>query len=226
MDRPLVPKVQDRLPIGVHLIERPLSQSSIEIGHLGATRFDPDKFPLKILSFVLGEGGFSSRVMKEVRSTRGLAYSVGGGVGVDSDRGLFEITSQTRAGATVGTIDLIRDILADLRREGPTAEEIRQAKEAMINSFVFSVEGTTPYMRAFLYYDYYGYPSDYLQTYRDHLAKVTREEGRRAARKHLDPDRLVVLVVGNPAEFDRPLASLGMGEPQRIRLAEERSATR
>ncbi len=215
---PQVPKIQDTLPVGVHLIDRPLTQSSIALGHLGAGRFDPDRFPLTILNYILGEGGFDSRLMREVRSTRGLAYSVGGGVGLDSDRGLFEITCRTKTGSTVEAIQVIRDILKQIREAGPTDEEVRQAKEARINSFVFSVDGTVPYMHAYLYYDYYNYPPDYLATYRDLLSKVTRDQVALAARKHLDPDRLVVLVVGNEKGLDRPLASLGMGDTRTVPL--------
>ncbi len=203
---------------GVHLIERPLNQTTLAIGHLGANRFDRDKFPLKILSHVLGEGGFSSRLVKEIRSSRGLAYSIGGGVGVDSDRGLFQITGQTRADATVEAIQAVREIADDLREHGPTEEELQQAKDASINSFVFSMEGTARFMRAYLYYEAYGYPRDFLETYRDRIAAVTRAQVRRAARKHIQPDRLVILAVGNPADFDRPLTALDFGEPQRWAL--------
>jgi zinc protease len=215
---PRVEKVKDSVPVGVHLISRPLTQTSVEIGHLGVNRFDPDKFPLKIANFILGEGGFSARLMREVRSNRGLAYSVQGGVGMDSDRGLFRITCRTKAATTVEAIQVIRDLLVRFREEGPTEQEVREAKEAEINSFVFSLEGTVPYMNAFLYYDYHGYPEDYLKTYRDNLAKVTREQVARAARKHLHPDQLVVLAVGDEKSFERPLASLGLGEPRIVRL--------
>jgi zinc protease len=217
---PQVPKIKDSVPVGVHIIERPLTQSNIEIGHLGVARFDPDKFPLKILNFILGEGGFTSRLMREVRSTRGLAYSVGGGVGMDSDRGLFQISCRTKAATTVEAIQVIRDILKQMREQGPTDQEVRDAKEASVNSFVFSVDGTVPYMQAFLYYDSYGYPADYLQTYRDNISKVTREQVLGAARKHIDPDRLVVLVVGDPKGLGRPLTSLGLGEPRALSLEE------
>ena len=215
---PAVPKVAGAVPAGLHLIERPLTQSRLEIGHLGANRFDPEKFPLKILNFILGEGGFSSRLVKQVRSTRGLAYSVGGGVGLDSDRGLFQISCGTRAATTTEAIEAIRGIVRALREEGPTEEEVSEAKEASLNSFVFSVDGTVNYMTTLLYYDFYGYPADYLATYRDNLARVTREQVVRAARSHLDPERLVVLVVGDPKGFARPLATLGLGDPRPIRL--------
>lgn len=221
---PPVPKVKDEIPSGVHLIARPLSQTRVEIGHLGVGRFDPDKFAIKILNFIMGEGGFTSRLVKEVRSTRGLAYSIGGGIGLDSDRGLFQISGSTKAGSTVEAIDLVRGILRQLRDEGPTEQEVKEAKEAGINSFVFSVDGTVPYMHTFLYYDFYGYPPDYLRTYRDNLAKVTREQVAQVARKRLNPDRLVILVVGNDKEFDRPLSSLGLGEPRPVRLDEGHTA--
>jgi len=217
---PPVPKVEDAVPVGVHLVTRPLTQSSIILGHLGATRFDPDKFPLFVLNDILGEGGFTSRLMKEVRSTRGLAYSVSGGVGSDSDRGLFEITCRTRADATVQAIEAIRDVVRRLRDEGPTEEEMRRSKDAQLNSFAFTVDGTAPYMRAYLFYRYYGYPEDYLQTWRDRLAGVGRDDVLRAARRFLHPDRLAVLVVGNPESFDRPLEALGLGAPRVIRLGD------
>ena len=221
---PPVPKIRDTVSAGVNLIERPLQQSSVALGHLGITRFDPDKFPLFLLNYILGEGDFSSRLMKEVRSNRGLAYSVGGGVGTDSDRGLFEITSRTRANATVEAIQAIREVVTRLRDEGPTEEEIRQAKEARINSFAFTVDGSAAYMSSYLFYIYYGYPADYLQTWRDRLSAVTRDDIMRAARRLLQPERMAILVVGDPKKFDRPLDSLGLGAPKVIRLAEEESA--
>lgn len=215
---PELPKVKDAIPVGVHLVQRPLTQSTIALGHLGVNRFDPDKFPLKIASYVLGEGGFSSRLMREVRSNRGLAYSVGGHIGICTDRGLFQIFSRTKAGATVEAIELIRDIVRRLLEEGPTEEEVRQAKEASINSMVFSVEGTASFMRSYLYYQHYGYPDDFLETYRDNLGAVTREQVQRAARRHLDPENLVILVVGDEGKLDRPLTALGLGDPRKIHL--------
>jgi len=219
-DLPAIAKTEDAVPVGVHLVARPLTQSSIVLGHLGATRFDPDKFPLFVLNEILGEGGFASRLMKEVRSTRGLAYSVSGGVGSDSDRGLFEITCRTRADATVQAIEAIRDVVRRLRDEGPTEEEMRRAKESQINAFVFTVDGTAPYMRAYLFYRHYGYPEDYLEAWRDRLARVSRDDVLRAARRFLHPDRIAVLVVGNAEAFDRPLESLGLGAPRLIQLGD------
>ncbi|HKB08008.1 MAG TPA: pitrilysin family protein [Candidatus Polarisedimenticolia bacterium] len=221
---PAVPKIKDEVPVGVHLVARPFSQSNVEIGHLGAGRFDPDKFAIKILNFILGEGGFTSRLVKEVRSNRGLAYSVGGGIGLDSDRGLFQISCSTKASSTVETIDVVRKILKDFIDQGPTEQEVKEAKEASINSFVFSVEGTVSFMQAFLYYDFYNYPPGFLQTYRDNLAKVTREQVLQTARKRIHPDRLVVFVVGDDKTFDRPLQSLGLGEPRAVKLDSEPAA--
>src|SRR6185436_1449539 len=219
-DLPAVAPIQERPLSGVYLVERPVTQSSIAIGHLGANRFDPDKYPLYVVNEVLGEGGFTSRLMKEVRSTRGLAYSVAGGVGSDTDRGLLEIRCRTRADATVQAIDAIREVVSTFRDKGPTDEETREAKDAQTNSFVFTVDGTDAYMQQFLYYEHYGYPANYLQSWRDRLAAVTREDAARAAKAHLKPEAMVVLVVGNPKAFDRPLDSLGLGAPKTIRLPE------
>jgi len=215
-DLPPVARVEDRMTPGVTLVERPLTQSSILLGHLGATRFDPDKFPLFVLNYVLGEGGFSSRLMKEVRSTRGLAYSVGGGVGTDTDRGLFAVSCRTRAGATVEAIQAIRDVVKRLRDEGPTEEEVREAKEARRNSLAFTLDNNAAFMDNYLYYRYYGYPADYLETWNDKMGAVTRDDVARAARRLLHPERVLILVVGPASGFDRPLASLGLGEARAV----------
>jgi predicted Zn-dependent peptidase len=217
---PPVPKVGDAIPAGVHVVRKSLTQTAVRLGHLGVNRFHPDKFPIKILNHILGEGGFASRLVKEVRSTRGLAYGIFGGIGLDSDRGLFEIGTRTKPATALEAIQAARGIVRDLRDSGPTEQEVREAKEASINAFVFSVDGTVPYMTAFLYYDYYGYPPDYLKTYRDNLAKVTRDEVQRAARRHLDPDRLVVLIVGEESALGRPLTDLGLGAPRPLALDE------
>jgi len=133
---------------------------------------------------------------------------------------LFAINCRTKAGSTVQAIEAIRDVTRRLVEEGPTEDEIRQAREAHVNSFVFTVDGTAAYMRSALYYRYYGYPDDYLATWRHRLAAVTRADIMRAARRLVHTDRLVVLVVGDPQGFDRPLATLGLGEPRVIRLGD------
>jgi predicted Zn-dependent peptidase len=217
-DLPKIPKVEDRIEPGVYLIDRPMSQSTMALGHLGVNRFDPDRFPLDVVNEVLGEGGFTSRLMKEVRSARGLAYSVAGGVGSDTDRGLFEIRCRTRADATVQAIEAIRDVVAGLRDQGPTEEETRRAKDSETNAFVFTVDGTAAYMDQVLFYEHYGYPADYLQAWRGRLQAVSRDQAAAAAKRWLHPEKMVVLVVGNPKAFDKPLQDLGLGEPRRITL--------
>jgi zinc protease len=219
-DLPSIAPIEDRIRPGVYVVDRALPQTTIALGHLGVGRFDPDKFPLFLLNYILGEGGFSSRLMQEVRSARGLAYSVGGGVGSDSDRGLFYISCRTKAGSTVQAIEAIRDVTRRLVDEGPTDDEIRKAKEARINSFVFTVDGTAAYMRSALYYRYYGYPDDYLATWRDRVQAVTRADIMRAAKRLVHLDRLVVLAVGDQKSFDGPLGNLGLGEPRLIRLGD------
>jgi len=219
-ERPKLAPIGDTARPGVYIVERQLPQTTITLGHLGVGRFDPDKFPLFLLNYILGEGGFASRLMQEVRSARGLAYSVSGGVGSDSDKGLFSISCRTKQASTAQAIEAIRDVTRRLIEEGPTEDEIRQAREARVNSFVFTVDGTAAYMRSALYYRYYGYPDDYLATWRDRLAAVTRADIMRAARRLVHLDRLVVVVVGDPQGFDRPLASLGLGDPRVIRLGD------
>ncbi len=94
-------------------------------------------------------------------------------------------------------------------REPVTDEELRLAKDGILNSFVFNFDGTGEIVSRLMTYDYYGYPRDFLQTYQKSIERVTAEEVQRAAAKHVSPENLVILAVGRDDDFDAPLSTLG-----------------
>ncbi len=186
-----------------------VNQTQIRIGHLGGRIDDPDYFALSVMAEILG-GGFSSRLFQTIRTQRGLAYhaSARWGAGYDYP-GSFAAASSTKSESTVETIRGILEEIERMVREPVTEEELRLAKDGILNSFVFNFDGTGEIVSRLMTYDYYGYPRDFLQTYQKSIERVTAEEVQRAAAKHVRPENLVVLAVGRDDDFDAPLSTLG-----------------
>jgi zinc protease len=186
-----------------------VNQSNIRMVHLGTTLDDPDYYALSVMNEIFG-GGFASRLFSSVRSRKGLAYAVGGGVGSTYDHpGLFSVFTSTKSGTTAAAIDALYEEIEGIKRRPATAEELQRAKDSLLNSFVFRVDSRGKVLSEKMGYEFYGYPLDFLERYPAGIAKVTAEDVARVARKYIDKDKLAVLVVGKAADFDRPLASFG-----------------
>ncbi|MBI2070053.1 MAG: insulinase family protein [Elusimicrobia bacterium] len=183
-------------------------QSAIRLGRLGVSRHHPDFFKLKVLDEILG-GGFSSRLFRNIRSRKGLAYSVGSGFTTPQVDGLMLCAVGTKAETTVRAIEEVLAEIESLRQAPPTDEELEIAKSQLINSFVQNFRTTDQTAGRIAELEFYGYSSDYLDTYTDHLAKVSKDDVWQAAKKYWDPKNALILVVGNPEKFDKDLSSLG-----------------
>ncbi|MBI4860806.1 MAG: insulinase family protein [Candidatus Riflebacteria bacterium] len=203
------PQVPLAFRASVNHIEKDVPQASIRLGHLGVTKLDPDWHALEVFDNVLGSNGFSSRLMREVRSNRGLAYSVGSGVTGGRSRGVILAACQTKSKSCVEALDLIMQILRQIRTQPVSVEELKIARESLLNSFVFQFTSSYGIATAHADLEYLGLPTDWYDTYKDRIARVTADDVLRVARQHLHPDKLTILVVGKQAEFDRPLATLG-----------------
>ena len=195
---------------GVYFVQKDdVTQSQIRMVHAGIRRDSPDYFAIEMMNEVLG-GGFSARLISNIRSKKGLAYSVGGGVGADFDHaGLFQLSMGTKSGSTAAAIDALYEEIDNLLKTPATAEELTRAKDAILNSFVFRFDTKQEVMAERLLYEFYGYPPDFLQQYRAGIEKVTTDDVARVARAHVHRDKLALLVVGKASDFDRPLASFG-----------------
>jgi zinc protease len=193
-----------------------VSQSVIRMGEMGITKDNPDLYALRVMDYILG-GGFTSRLVQEVRSNRGLAYNVESSVNVGRRYiGTITAETETKAASTVKAIDLMKSIMAGMAASPVTDRELELAKDYMVNSFIFGFTspGVVVNQRARL--EFYGYPKDYLEQYRDNIARVTRDDVLRVARHYLHPDRMVVVVVGDDRTFGQPLS--GLGQVREIKL--------
>ena len=186
-----------------------VNQSTIGMLDLGIERSNPDYFAVSVMNEIFG-GGFSSRLFNNLRSEQGLAYNVGGGVGYGWDRpGLTNIEMQTKSATTVEGIQALDNEIDDLLKNAATAEELKRAKDDILNSFIFQFDTPEKVLREKMAYEFYHYPPDFLERYRTEVEKVTADDVTRVARKYVHKERMAVLVLGNDAEFGKPLSTLG-----------------
>jgi zinc protease len=186
-----------------------VNQSNIQMVALGTTRRNPDYFAISVFNEAFG-GGFSSRLFSDIRTAKGLAYAVGGGIGTSfSHDGMLRLVVSTKSATTFESIEALDQEIADLPTHPFSDEEIKRAKDAILNSFVFRFDSPEKVLQEKMAYEFYGYPLDFLETFQKQIEKVTKEDVARVAARYLHRDQLAVLVVGNSADFDKTPASLG-----------------
>ena len=203
----------------VRFIEKGTTQTYLRAGHLSLKESDPDYPAFVLLNDILGGGSFRSRLFQEVRTRQGLAYSVGSVLRPGShEPGAWAMRTETK---TASTQDMITRLVANMKRlrEQPvTDDELKEAKEAFVNSFVFSFTSPVSIVNRRIQLEYDGLPKDFPQQLRDKVMKLTKEDLLRVARAQFHPDRLKILAVG-PPETARVLSSFG--EVKEIKLESE-----
>ena len=206
---------------GVYYVAKDdVTQSNIYVIHGGTHRKNPDYYALVVMNEILS-GGFSGRLMNDIRTARGLAYGVGGGVGAPWDRpGIFRIWMGTKSGSTLEAIGALKKQLADLTTNPFAAEELAQAKEAILNAYVFTMDSKAKILRQRLGLEFYGFPANYYEQYPGNIQKVTAEDVARVAKKYVHPEQISVLVVGKEKDFDKPLSTLGTVTPIDVTIPE------
>ncbi|MGC2476516.1 MAG: pitrilysin family protein [Candidatus Sulfotelmatobacter sp.] len=195
---------------GYYLVSKEdVNQSNIRMVTLGTTRDNPDYYAISVFNEAFG-GGFSSRLFNDIRTKRGLAYGVGGGIGTNFGHpGILQISIGTKSQSTVESIQATDEDIDALTKNPITDDEIQRAKDAILNAFIFRLDSPDKILAERMTYEYYGYPADWLDKYQSEVKKVTAADVNRVAAKYLHKNQLAVLVVGNPKEFDKPLSSLG-----------------
>jgi zinc protease len=195
---------------GYYLVPKDdVNQSTIHMVALGITRDNPDYYAISVFNDAFG-GGFSSRLFNDIRTQRGLAYGVSGGIGSNFGHpGVLQVSIGTKSGSTVEAIQAADEDIDDLAKHPITDEEIQRAKDDILNAFIFRLASPDKILAERMTYEYYGYPPDWLDKYQAEIKKVTAADVSRVAAKYLHRDQLAVLVVGNTKEFDKPLSSLG-----------------
>ena len=204
---------------GYYLVEKKdVNQSNIRMVGLGTTRNNPDYYAIEVFNEAFG-GGFGSRLFQDIRTKRGLAYGVGGGIGTAFDHpGILRVAMGTKSASTVEAVQALYEDIGNLQKDPISDEEMKRAKDNILNSFIFNFDTPEKVLRERMAYEFYGYPADFLERYRAGVEKVTTADVARVAAKYMVKGQFPVLVVGNTAEFDKPLSSLGPVVPVDITI--------
>ena len=195
---------------GVYLAQKSdVNQSNVWIVGLGTERSNPDYYALSVMNTIFS-GGFGSRLFQAVRTRLGLAYSVYGAYGASYDHpGIFYVAAGTKSDSTVAATKAMMAQIHDLKTDPPTATELHNAKDQLLNSWIFHFDSPDKILHEQVTLAFYGYPADYIEKYRAGIEKVTAADVSRVANKYVHPAKLATLVVGNAAQFGTPLSTLG-----------------
>lgn len=204
----------------VRFINKGTSQTHLRVGHLSIKETDPDYVAVAIANDILGGSSFRSRLFNDVRTKRGLAYSVGSGLRASVyDQGVWLMRAETKLSSTQEVVNRFVANMERMRNEPVTDAELEEAKEAYVNSFVFSFTSASSIVSRLMDLEYDGLPKDWLQQIRDKVMKLTKEDIQWAAKAHFNPERLRILAVGSGEALPKVLASFG--EVKEIMLAPE-----
>jgi len=191
---------------GVYHVEKDIPQGRVRIGHLGVQRTDyadPDLFALQIMNDILGGGGFTSRLVKRIRSDEGLAYSAGSRFGIgDYWPGVFFMLYQSKSETVAFAAQIAREEMKRIMDDPVSQSELDTAKASFVDTFPGRFESAQAIAGTFLDDEYMGRPADYWQKYQERMRAVTVEDIQKVAKKYLDPDQLVYLIVGKWDEIE------------------------
>lgn len=193
---PPVPEVPALTSSAERSIPFASAQAHVLIGQPGYRRDDPDYFPLLVGNYILGGGGFVSRLVEEVRHKRGLSYSVYSYFAPGMHAGAFTLGLQTRPDQAAQAVQVSRDVVRRFVAEGPTPAELKAAKDFMIGGFALRLDSNRKLLDNLANIAWYGLPLDYLDTWTKQVEKVTAADIRAAFARKLQPDRMVTVIVG------------------------------
>lgn len=187
-----------RIAASEQRITHPASQSHILVGAPGMSRNDPDYFPLYVGNYILGGGGFVSRLMSEVREKRGLAYSVYSYFMPMKQPGAFQIGLQTKKEQADQALQLVRQVLGEFIAKGPTEKELVAAKQNIVGGFPLRIDSNRKILDYLSVIGFYDMPLTYLDDFTGKVEQVTVAQIRAAFARHIDPQAMATVIVGAP----------------------------
>jgi zinc protease len=194
---------------GAHVttINRDIAQANVILGFDGVARSNPDYYKLQVMNYILGGGGFASRLVKEVRSKAGLAYSVASMYQAGLFPGSFQVVLETKNKSANEAISLV---LAQMRRiqETPVSDaEIDSAKKYLIGAFPLKIDTQRSIVSFMLQVELYHLGLDYIDRYPGYIRAVTKADVEKVAQQYLHPNSYILVAVANQKEADIKVAS-------------------
>jgi len=181
---------------GIERLVHPATQSHIVLAHPGISRTDADYFPLLVGNYILGGGGFVSRLIEEIRQQRGLAYSVQSFFEPLKEKGPFKIGLQTRKDQSEEALLLTQGVLRDFIVDGPTEQELLAAKQNIIGGFPLRLDSNKKILGYLAMIGFYHLPLTYLDDYLKAVEAVTVDQIKDAFQRRINPENMVAVIVG------------------------------
>lgn len=193
---PDVPSVNKVVKSDSIRIDRNITQSNIVLGHTGISRDNPDYYSVTLMNYILGGGGFESRMIKEIRDKKGLAYSVYSSFDVNKYPGSFSVVVQTKNETATEAIEGIKEELKKIREEQVKDEELKDAKAYLTGSFPLRLDTNAKISNFLVLVEFYNLGLDYINEYAKKIDAVTKDDILRVAGKYIDTERYITVVVG------------------------------
>ncbi len=185
----------------VVVINKDITQANIVLGHIGIARDNPDYYAVSVMNYILGGGGFASRLMKTVRDDLGLAYSIYSSFAANKEPGQFEVEVQTKNESAAPVIQEIVKQIRRIRTEPVSEQEMDDAKAYLTGSFPRRLETSRKIADFLTAVQFYRLGDDYVEKYPEYIKRVTREDILRVAQRYLNSDTYVLVVVGNQEQM-------------------------
>ena len=193
---PEVAKVQDLAAPKTENIPFESAQAQVIVGQPGIARNSPDFLAVMLGNHILGGGGFSSRLMEEVREKRGLTYGVSSDFSPGLDRGAFVVGLQTRPDQAAEALKVSQDVLRKFIAEGPTEKELKAAKDNLIGGFALRIDSNRKLLGNVSNIAWNGLPLDYLEHWTDRIQALSTKDVKEAMQRMVQPERMVTVILG------------------------------
>lgn len=182
------------------IVDKDLTQANIILGHAGMRREEPDYYAASVMNYILGGGGFSSRLMEIIRDDKGLAYDVHSYFAPYKEGGLFEVGVQTKNESAGAVVSEILKQMKRIRQEPVSEKELEESKAYLTGSFPRKLETNRKIADFLTIVEFYGLGLDYIEKYPQYINSVTREDILRVAKKYLDPENYILIVVADKSK--------------------------
>ncbi len=183
--------------LNVRKMDKNITQANIAMGEVGISRENPDFYAVVVMNYILGGGGFSSRLMDNIRDNRGLAYDVHSGFDAKKEPGAFRVWTQTKNESANEAIDEVFKELKRIRTEPVSDKELADAKAYLTGSFPLRMDTSAKIAGMLTSIEIYNLGLDYPQRYASLLNAVSKDDVQRVAKKYIDTDHMVIVVLGN-----------------------------
>ncbi len=189
------------------IVDKDITQANIVLGHLGIARANPDFYAFQVMNYILGGGGFASRLMDEIREKRGLAYNVSSSFDPGLEPGAFAVDLETQNASSGEAVGVVLQEMERIRTRPVSEAELKDAKSYFIGSFPRKMDSLGKRAWLLSYVEFYGLGLDYPWRYPELINPLTPAQIQEVAEKYLHPDKLLLVVVGKKTALPRSLLS-------------------